>query len=42
MSDMIPITRTGYEKLRAELEDMESVQMPAIANRVAERAAKAI
>ncbi len=36
MTDMIPITRTGYEKLRAELEDMESVQMPAIANRVAE------
>jgi transcription elongation factor GreA len=35
MSDMVPITRTGYEKLRAELEDMESVQMPAISNRVA-------
>src|SRR5580698_2584342 len=36
MSDAVPITRTGYEKLRAELEDMESVQMPAIAKRVAE------
>ncbi len=35
MSDMVPITRTGYEKLRAELEEMESVQMPAISNRVA-------
>ena len=36
MTDMVPITRTGYEKLRADLEDMESVQMPAIAKRIAE------
>ena len=35
MTDMVPMTRTGYEKLRAELEEMESVQMPAISNRVA-------
>src|SRR6266404_7329902 len=36
MSDTIPTTRTGYEKLKAELERMESVEMPAIANRIAQ------
>jgi transcription elongation factor GreA len=36
MSDSVPMTRTGYEKLRAELEEMQSVQMPAIAKRIAE------
>ncbi|HEY1785935.1 MAG TPA: transcription elongation factor GreA, partial [Pirellulales bacterium] len=36
MSDIIPVTRVGYEKLRAELEEMQSVQMPAIAKRIAE------
>src|SRR5438045_7165547 len=35
MSDTIPTTRTGYEKLKAELERLESVEMPAIANRIA-------
>lgn len=35
MSDMIPMTRTGYEKIKAELEHMETVDMPAIAARVA-------
>jgi transcription elongation factor GreA len=36
MIDSVPMTRTGYEKLRAELEEMQSVQMPAIAKRIAE------
>ncbi len=36
MSDIIPVTRTGYDKLRAELDDLQSVQMPAIAKRIAE------
>jgi len=36
MSDIIPVTRAGYEKLRAELEELQSVQMPAIAKRIAE------
>jgi transcription elongation factor GreA len=36
MSDVIPMTRAGYEKIKAELEHMESVEMPAIAKRVAE------
>ncbi len=36
MSDIIPVTRAGYDKLRAELEELQSVQMPAIAKRIAE------
>ncbi len=35
MSDLIPMTRTGYEKIKAELDHMEQVEMPAIVNRVA-------
>jgi len=35
MSDLIPVTRTGYEKLKADLEHLEGVEMPAIAARVA-------
>ncbi len=36
MSDLIPMTRTGYDKLKAELNEMESVEMPKIAQRIAE------
>src|SRR4051794_17630170 len=36
MSDLIPMTRAGYEKIKAEMEQMESVEMPAIAKRIAE------
>jgi transcription elongation factor GreA len=36
MSDSIPVTRTGYEKLKAELDQMDNVEMPAIAKRIAE------
>ncbi len=35
MSDLIPMTRTGYDKLKAELAHMESVEMPKLAQRVA-------
>ena len=35
MSDRIPMTQSGYEKLRAEVENMNSVEMPKIAARVA-------
>jgi transcription elongation factor GreA len=35
MSDLIPMTRAGYEKIKAELDHLETVEMPAIANRVA-------
>jgi transcription elongation factor GreA len=30
------MTRTGYDKLKAELDDMENVQMPEVAKRIAE------
>ncbi len=35
MSDSMPMTRTGYDKLRAELNDMENEQMPLIEKRIA-------
>lgn len=35
MSDRIPMTRAGYEKIKAEIERLEQVEMPVIANRVA-------
>lgn len=40
MSDTVPMTRAGYEKLRAELEEMENVQMPEITKRIAEARAE--
>ncbi|HVX58965.1 MAG TPA: transcription elongation factor GreA [Pirellulales bacterium] len=36
MSDVVPISRAGYEKLMAELKHMEDVEMPKIAERIAE------
>jgi transcription elongation factor GreA len=35
MSDLVPMTRTGYDKLKAELAHMETVEMPKLAQRVA-------
>jgi transcription elongation factor GreA len=35
MSDLIPMTRIGYEKIKSELDHMEQVEMPAISARVA-------
>ena len=35
MSDIIPMTRIGYEKIKAELDHMEGVELPAIAARIA-------
>ncbi|TWT75452.1 Transcription elongation factor GreA [Posidoniimonas polymericola] len=40
MSDAVPMTRAGYEKIRAELEQMEDVQMPEITKRIAEARAE--
>ncbi len=36
MSDVVPMSRSGYEKLKAELANMESVEMPKIAQRIAQ------
>ena len=36
MSDIIPVTRTGYDKLQGGIGRSASVQMPAIAKRIAE------
>ena len=35
MTDLIPMTRAGYNKIRAEIEQMENVEMPKIAERIA-------
>lgn len=40
MSDIVPMTRAGYEKLSAELKNMEDVLLPAITRRVAEARAE--
>jgi transcription elongation factor GreA len=36
MSDMIPMTRAGYDKLKAEIDRLETVEMPAVTQRVAD------
>ncbi len=36
MSDLIPMTRVGYDKIKAELDHLEQVEMPAAAARIAE------
>lgn len=35
MSDIIPMSRAGYDKIKAEMTHMESVEMPKIAQRIA-------
>jgi len=40
MSEYIPMSRTGYEKLKAELDQFENVEMPKIAKRIAEARAE--
>ena len=40
MSEPIPMTREGYNKIRAEIEQYESVEMPKIAERIAEARAE--
>jgi len=36
MADRIPMSRKGYDKLKAELDNLENVEMPAITQKVAE------
>lgn len=40
MTERTPMTRTGYDKLKAELEELETVQMPAIEQRIADARAE--
>jgi transcription elongation factor GreA len=35
MSDRIPMTRTGYNKIKAEIDELENEKMPEIAKRIA-------
>jgi transcription elongation factor GreA len=35
MADRIPMTRAGYDKIKAEVAELETVQMPEIENRIA-------
>jgi transcription elongation factor GreA len=35
MSDRIPMTRAGYDKIKAEVAELENVQMPEIEQRIA-------
>jgi transcription elongation factor GreA len=35
MTDYVPMTRAGYSKLKAEMEHMEQVEMPKIAEKIA-------
>lgn len=40
MSEMVPMTREKYNQLRAEVEQLESVEMPRIADKIAEARAE--
>jgi transcription elongation factor GreA len=40
MSDYIPMSRSGYEKLKTELDVLENVEMPKVAKRIAEARAE--
>lgn len=40
MSDIVPMTRKGYDKLKAELDNLETVEMPAVSQRVADARAE--
>jgi len=36
MAESVPMTKAGYAKLRAELEQLETVEMPAVTQRIAD------
>jgi transcription elongation factor GreA len=40
MSDILPMTRVGYDKLKAELDELENVKMPEVAQRIADARAE--
>ena len=35
MSELIPMTKEGYDKIKAQIEEMENVEMPKILERLA-------
>ena len=40
MAELIPMTRTGYEKIKAEIERLDGVEMPIITKRIADARAE--
>lgn len=40
MTERVPMTKEAYERLRKEVEEMENVKMPAIAEKIAEARAE--
>ena len=40
MADRVPMTKDAYERLRKEIDEMENVRMPAIAEKIAEARAE--
>lgn len=40
MSDIVPMTRDGYNKIKAEVERMEMIEMPEITRKIAEARAE--
>ncbi len=40
MSEMVPMTKEAYNRLRAEIEHMEAIEMPLIAEKIAEARAE--
>ena len=36
MSDRIPMTKNGYDKLKADVDHLETVEMPLVAKRIAD------
>ena len=36
MHDSVPMTREGYNKLKAEMERLDAVEMPKIAEKIAD------
>ena len=40
MTDYIPMTQAGYNKIKAELERLDNIEMPAIAEKIAEARAE--
>ncbi len=42
MSDRIPMTRTGYDKIKADLDQLHTVELPKILERLGHARARAI